>query len=204
MKKKKNTPIITIPYLEDTYLYGNSFVINWMLFTEKKTNSEINLNLDFCKSIFDSAIDELNNPKTFFRKIDWIYNELITHYGVENSRMLINLFKKIVSDVTDLTSENFNENPLSDKIKYPFKITEEKVGVKCISIYQTWAWELIIEESLFAFKNLESLDLIPFKDSYIYFTSIYYPEDDNCDEDDEPSFIVMTDELKDYWKAEDK
>jgi hypothetical protein len=41
MKKKKNNPIITIPHLKDTFLCGNSFVINWMLFTEKQSQKNI-------------------------------------------------------------------------------------------------------------------------------------------------------------------
>ena len=199
MKTKKNKPLLSIPVFDDHLLSGGLVYLNWMQLSEAK-KPKITLSIKDCFEHFQLSINKLKNCKTFYEKLDLLQKDISIEYGQNNGRIVINLFKKIISQTTEIIIEFLKENSLPIKMNYPFDIIEEEIGIKTIHINENWVWDLIIEESIETLINLNPLELFHYKDSFIYSAQINTPEFNQDYEEDEPHYIVLSDEKKDYWE----
>jgi hypothetical protein len=199
MKTKKIKPLLSIPVIDENLRSGGLIYLNWMIISETKKPTTL-LCIKDCLKHFQLSTDELKNRRTFYKKLDLLQKDISNEYGQDYGRIVINLFKKIISITTENIIEFLMENSLPKKINYPFDIIEEEIGLKTIYINENWVWDLIIEESLVILINLNPVELFPYKDSFIYSTQINTPEFNQDSEDDEPHYIVLTDDRKDFWE----
>jgi hypothetical protein len=128
---------------------------------------------------------DLKKPNLFRKKTNDLQEELLQYYTSDESRMIVNLFKKIVSE-------------RSSSI---FQTENQRNGIKNILVNNLKYWKYIIEDSIYDIICVEFIECFQYQNSLTYVAHFIIPEyDDDFNKID--SFtdeMIMTDQIKDYW-----
>ncbi len=174
-----------IPLLNEPLLVGIGYYKDYLNGYKKGKKISARINLDYALDLFDNAVPGLIDPNTYMVRINEIQIELCENYTTIESRMIVNLFKKI----------------MSSKISSFLEVDKSSHGVKILSFDNIKYWEYIIDDSIYDLYSVQYIDYFHYKGCFTYVTELNIIEyDDDMNETDSFSYQeVMTDQIKDYW-----
>jgi hypothetical protein len=178
-----------IPLLNEVSLLGIGYYTDYYKGYRKGTKISARFYIDYAIDLFESAISDLIDPDKFQVRINELQIELSEFYTIEESRMVINLFKKSIS----LRS------------KAHFKKEQINFGLDFLKIDNLKYWEYLVKETIYEdFLSVEYIEYFKYKNSYTYVIEFLYVEfnDDGEVIDESTGVEIMTDQIHDYWDFE--
>ena len=174
-----------IPLLNEVAIVGKGYYTDYHKGYRKGKKISARINLDYALDLFDNAIPGLIDPNTYMVRINEIQIELCEYYTTIESRMIVNLFKKI----------------MSSRISFFLKVDKSSNGVEILSYDNLKYWEYIIDDSIYDLYCVQYIDYFNYKESFTYVTELHIIEyDDDMNETDSFTYLeVMTDQIQDYW-----
>ena len=174
-----------IPLLNEVAIVGKGYYTDYHNGYKKGKKISARINLDYALDLFDNAIPGLIDPNTYMVRINEIQIELCEYYTTIESRMIVNLFKKI----------------MSSRISFFLKVDKSSNGVEILSYDNLKYWEYIIDDSIYDLYCVQYIDYFNYKESFTYVTELHIIEyDDDMNETDSFTYLeVMTDQIQDYW-----
>jgi hypothetical protein len=177
-----------IPLLNEPLLVGIGYYNDYLNGYKKGNKISARINLDYALDLFDNAVPSLIDPNTFMVRINEIQIELCEFYTTIESRMIVNLFKKIISSrLSSFLGVDIGSN-----------------GVEILSYDNLIYWEYIIDDSIYDLYCVEYIDYFNYKGVFTYVTELHIIEyDDDMNETDSFTYLeVMTDQIQDYWDVD--
>lgn len=177
-----------IPLLNEVAIVGKGYYTDYHNGYKKGKKISARINLDYALDLFDNAIPGLIDPNTYMVRINEIQIELCEYYTTIESRMIVNLFKKI----------------MSSRISFFLKVDKSSNGVEILSYDNLKYWEYIIDDCIYDLYCVQYIDYFNYKESFTYVTELLIIEyDDDMNETDSFTYLeVMTDQIQDYWDFE--
>lgn len=177
--------IFKISKITDTSLVGFGFLVDYSEGYKNGKNIYTRFNLDNAIQLFDGAFSNLSIPGNFFNRINELEKELNEFYTENECRMIINIFKRIISETSSLHFDSVN-------IGY---------GIDQILITNSVYWEYIIDDSIYDLSCIEYVDYFKYHDSLTYVAEFNFAEyDENMNEIDSYKHTeILTDQIHDYW-----
>jgi hypothetical protein len=174
-----------IPLLNEPLLVGIGYYKDYLNGYKKGKKISARINLDYALELFDNALPGLIDPNTYLVRINQIQIELCEYYTTIESRMIVNLFKNIISF----------------RISSFLEINKSSNGVEILSYDNLEYWEFIIDDSIYDLYCVQYIDYFNYKGCFTYVTELNIIEyDDDMNETDSFTYQeVMTDQIQDYW-----
>ena len=173
------------PLLNELILVGTGYYNDYLDRYKKGKEISARINLDCALDLFDNAIPGLIDPNTYIVRINELQIELCEYYTPVESRMIVNLFKKIMSFRTSCIEEG------------------EEIGLELdyVSINNIDQWDYLVGESIYDLCCVQFIDYFNYKGYFTYVTELHIIEyDDDMNETDSFTYLeVMTDQIQDYW-----
>jgi len=174
-----------IPHLNEMEIKGIGFYFDYLVRNSLKGREIKKFKVCEAIDLFEDAMPDLKNRNLFRKKTNDLQEELLQYYTSDESRMIVNLFKKIVSE----------------KSSSIFQTENQRNGIKNILVNNLKYWQYIIEDSIYDIICVEFIECLQYQNSLTYVAHFIIPEfDDDFNEID--SFtdeMIMTDQIKDYW-----
>jgi hypothetical protein len=177
---------IIIPLLNETALIGLGYYIDYHKGYRKGKKISARFNIENALDLFENAIPDLIDPCKFQVRINELIIELSEFYTIEESQMVINLFKK----------------SLSLRSSAHFKKVQISFGYDILIIDNLKYWEYLVEDTIFEdLSNVEYIEYFRYKNSYTYVSTFLYSEFNDDGEVIEKfnGVEIMTDQIQDYW-----
>ena len=177
---------IEIPLLSEVSLYGSGYYIDYLKRYKNGKTISARFDIDEAFILFEKALPDLVDLNKFRVRIDELQTELLDHYTLEESRMVINLFKKSIS----LRSNAH------------FKKEKISIGYDIIKVDNIQYWEYIVNDTIYEdLLAVEYIEYFKYQDSFTYVIEFLYLEfnDDGEVIDEYNGVEIMTDQIKDYW-----
>ena len=177
-----------IPLLNEPLLVGIGYYKDYLNGYKKGKKISARINMDYALDLFDNAVPGLIDPNTYIVRINEIQIELCEYYTTIESRMIVNLFKKI----------------MSSRISFFLEVDKSSNGVEILSYDNLKYWEYIIDDSIYDLYCVHYIDYYNYKGCFTYVTELNIIEyDDDMNETDSFTYQeVMTDQIQDYWDFE--
>ena len=177
--------IYKISKITDTSLVGFGFLVDYSEGYKNGENIYTRFNLDNAIQLFDGAFSDLSIPSDFFNRINELEKELNEFYTENECRMIINIFKRIISETSSLHFDSVN-------IGY---------GIDQILITNSDYWGYIIDDSIYDLSCIDYVDYFKYNDSLTYVAEFNFAEyDENMNEIDSYKHTeILTDQIHDYW-----
>lgn len=180
---------IEIPLLNEASLFGTEYYIDYLNRYKKGKTISARFDIDEAFILFEKALPDLVDPNKFRVRIDELQTELIDHYTLEESRMIINLFKKSISL---RSTPHFRKEPICN-------------GYDIIKVDNLQYWENIVNDTIYEdLLAVEYIEYFKFNNLYTYVTNLLYLEFNNDGEviDEYNGVEIMTDQIQDYWDCD--
>lgn len=177
---------IEIPLLNEVSLYGSGYYIDYLKRYKKGKTISARFDIDEAFILFEKALPDLVDLNKFRVRIDELQTELLDHYTLEESRMVINLFKKSISL---RSNAHFRKEKIS-------------IGYDIIKVDNIQYWEYIVNDTIYEdLLAVEYIEYFKYQNSYTYVTEFLYLEfnDDGEVIDESKGVEIMTDQIQDYW-----
>ena len=175
-----------IPHLNEMEIKGIGFYFDYLV-RSSKTDREIKKIplIDEVIDLIEDAMPDLKTPNLFRKKIYDLQEELLQYHTIDESRIITNLLKKIISERSSCI----------------FKTKNQGNGIENILVNDLKYWEYIIDDSIYDLICVDFIECLQYLNSFTYVAHFIIPEyDDDFNKINSiTDTMIMTDEIKDYW-----
>lgn len=177
-----------IPYLNEEFLIDTSYNADYVREYKKGKKISARINIDDAVDLFEIARPGMLDPNRYINVINELQINLKEYYTEDESRMIVNLFKKI----------------MSEKAAHHLEANKCAFSLEVLSINDLNFWDCLIDQSLYDINSVQHIDYFYYEDYLTYVAEINIIEYDT-DMNITDSFTfqeVLTDQIKDYWDFE--
>jgi hypothetical protein len=177
-----------IPYLNEEFLIDTSYNADYVREYKKGEKISARINIDDAVDLFEIARPGMLDPNRYINVINELQVNLMEYYTEDESRMIVNLFKKI----------------MSEKAAHHLEANKCAFSLEVLSINDLNFWDYLIDQSLYDINSVQHIDYFYYKDYLTYVAEINIIEyDTDMNVTDSFTFHeVLTDQIKDYWDFE--
>lgn len=177
-----------IPYLNEEFLIDTSYNADYVREYKKGKKISARINIDDAVDLFEIARPGMLDPNRFINVINELQISLKEYYTEDESRMIVNLFKKI----------------MSEKAAHHLEANKCAFSLEVLSINDLNFWDYLIDQSLYDINSVQHIDYFYYEDYLTYVAEINIIEyDTDMNVTDSFTFHeVLTDQIKDYWDFE--
>jgi hypothetical protein len=177
-----------IPYLNEEFLIDTSYNADYVREYKKGGKISARINIDDAVDLFEIARPGMLDPNRYINVINELQVNLMEYYTEDESRMIVNLFKKI----------------MSEKAAHHLEANKCAFSLEVLSINDLNFWDYLIDQSLYDINSVQHIDYFYYKDYLTYVAEINIIEyDTDMNVTDSFTFHeVLTDQIKDYWDFE--
>jgi hypothetical protein len=177
-----------IPYLNEEFLIDTSYNADYVREYKKGKKISARINIDDAVDLFEIARPGMLDPNRYINVINELQINLKEYYTEDESRMIVNLFKKI----------------MSEKAAHHLEANKCAFSLEVLSINDLNFWDYLIDQSLYDINSVQHIDYFYYEDYLTYVAEINIIEyDTDMNVTDSFTFQeVLTDQIKDYWDFE--
>lgn len=178
--------LFKIPHLNEMEIKGIGFYFDYLVRCSK-TDREIKKIplIDEVIDLIEDAMPDLKTPNLFRKKMYDLQEELLQYQTIDESRIITNLLKKIISERSSCI----------------FKTKNQGNGIENILVNNLKYWEYIIDDSIYDLICVDFIECLQYLNSFTYVAHFIITEydDDFNGIDTFTDEMIMTDQIKDYW-----
>ena len=177
-----------IPYLNEEFLIDTSYNADYVREYKKGKKISARINIDDAVDLFEIARPGMLDPNRYINVINELQINLKEYYTEDESRLIVNLFKKI----------------MSEKAAHHLEANKCAFSLEVLSINDLNFWDCLIDQSLYDINSVQHIDYFYYEDYLTYVAEINIIEyDTDMNVTDSFTFQeVLTDQIKDYWDFE--